>query len=506
MAKLLNDIFGRDYLEYYYDKQHGLKVNESSIPIYQYDHDSWEEDYSKEFEKSKIKPPVLNSKSSKKARQLFSESDESTDVSSYMSHLQSSTSMPVPFLTSTPLKTKPALSSETGVDDKACVKPSSPQIVSCIDCPVNTVLTSNDLSICCANSKASRKQLANLNLPNIQYVSNSDIKVSANSLSALDPLGISIRPSRSSLCYCDKLLSEARSNGNIAKLVQFGCIGTFRVEDLWLLRKYCDIEDIRRHVIGESTWLNQKDGFSMKELETLACALWDNDPYKVILKMSNGRNTRAIDVTSLTCLCEERYIDNMVVDVSLFKYMLESNASSNVKSLVLPTAIWDWKGCQKGYLEDEITTAVLNCHSEIANINQILIPVFMPSHWGIVYIDLKDAKAYFDDGMKFSVPHGTLDTVKQLLDVLHKLYPHCQTFSKERWNITSFDRLGMPSQEAKEAKLSGQGSGSCAIGVIMAAKDLMSRGSRAVRAFSWTFAQSRYYRKQLMLQILKWSY
>lgn len=96
----------------------------------------------------------------------------------------------------------------------------------------------------------------------------------------------------------------------------------------------------------------------------------------------------------------------MVVDISLFKYMLESNASSNqVKMLLLPTAIWDWKGCQEGYLEQQMTSALLNCQATITTLKQMLIPVFMSSHWGIVYVHFVDARAYFDDGLKLSAPH-----------------------------------------------------------------------------------------------------
>ena len=39
---------------------------------------------------------------------------------------------------------------------------------------------------------------------------------------------------------------------------------------------------------------------------------------------------------------------------------------------------------------------------ELKNVNdlyQILLPVYMPNHWGLIFIDLANKEMYFDDGM-----------------------------------------------------------------------------------------------------------
>ena len=66
-----------------------------------------------------------------------------------------------------------------------------------------------------------------------------------------------------------------------------------------------------------------------------------------------------------------------------------------------------------------------------------------------------------------------------------------------------FKRFGMPSQH--ESARTGQGTESCGIGVILAARDFLYKGvTGAVNQFRCKYTQMRLLRKQLMLQILKW--
>lgn len=64
-------------------------------------------------------------------------------------------------------------------------------------------------------------------------------------------------------------------------------------------------------------------------------------------------------------------------------------------------------------------------------------------------------------------------------------------------------RFGMPSQNAASPR-NGEGSGSCGLGVILAAKDIMSIGAGAINQFKWSFLNSSSLRKSLMLKILEW--
>jgi hypothetical protein len=117
-------------------------------------------------------------------------------------------------------------------------------------------------------------------------------------------------------------------------------------------------------------------------------------------------------------------------------------------------------------------------------IEQIIIPVHMPSHWGIVYVNFQDGRVYFGDGMNRSISQGMLKALKNILDVLHEIYPACTVLHSIWWKtLTSFEKLGMPSQVAKDAVVKNQGSGSCGIGVILAARDLMLHGNKVITCF-----------------------
>lgn len=376
-----------------------------------------------------------------------------------------------------------------------------------IQCPVNQLCSSHDPHLCKTVSGASRRQLANIVLPRIQPICHKDISVLHQPiLGESDPYNLAIRPSQTALHMAKETISNVRKAKQIVKItgVKFENIGTFKLDDISALQKFCDVDDLRKDVLFEFQWLNLDDGLQDKDVDEIASALWDNTPSKVILKVSLGASTRAIDATSFSYICGERYLDNMVIDVCLTKYMWYSNESGFVQTLVLPSSVWDWESAQNDYLKQQMKICVDQSKSTITQIQQIIIPLHMPSHWGIIYINLQDEKLFFDDGMKYSIPNHILTALKHILEVLHELYPHCTSLSSGWWrHKKSLGRLGMPSQLADDAKRNGQGSGSCGLGVILTARDLMINGNQG--AFSWTYAESRRLRKHLMLQILEWA-
>ena len=135
----------------------------------------------------------------------------------------------------------------------------------------------------------------------------------------------------------------------------------------------------------------------------------------------------------------------------------------------------------------------------------ILCPLHMNgSHWGLVVIDLLNGKLLFDDGYKLQPDSSVLANMKSLLDIFQQLRPGALCFGNTFWSsIDQFERFGMPSQH--ECARTGQGTGSCGVGVILAARDFLYKGvTGAVYQFGWKYTQMRLLRKQLMLQILKW--
>jgi len=95
--------------------------------------------------------------------------------------------------------------------------------------------------------------------------------------------------------------------------------------------------------------------------------------------------------------------------------------------------------------------------------------------------------------------------LKYTLDVFHELRPDAHCFSGFFWSSTdAFKRFGMPSQI--NCAQTGQGMGSCGIGVILAARDFIFKGAtKAAHQFGGEYSEMRHLRKQLMFQIIKWA-
>ena len=54
--------------------------------------------------------------------------------------------------------------------------------------------------------------------------------------------------------------------------------------------------------------------------------------------------------------------------------------------------------------------------------------------------------------------------------------------------------------------MSREGTGSCGIGVILAARDFIFKGvDGTISQFEWQYTEMRHLRKKLMIQILKWA-
>jgi len=137
------------------------------------------------------------------------------------------------------------------------------------------------------------------------------------------------------------------------------------------------------------------------------------------------------------------------------------------------------------------------------DLKQILLPVYMVNHWGLIYLDLANQESYFDDGLGSHVPPTTLPHVKEALDFLLELHPchpylqtklwhSCKTFTlleSQRWCLLTKEMIA---------------SGSCGIGVIMAARDFIRIGSSNVNHILWRYCNMDTYRKEVMLQILRW--
>lgn len=198
------------------------------------------------------------------------------------------------------------------------------------------------------------------------------------------------------------------------------------------------------------------------------------------------------------------YIDSFVIDISIGKYLEEAKMNGNDNTLYFPLEFYDWmKAPDINFKKKRMAKTA----SELKNFNtlqQILVPVHMPNHWGLIYVDLLNMEMYFDDGLRYVVPFTTLPTIKDFLELLTEMYPSHATLQTKFWaNCKHFKRFGMPDQRVNDSKMVG--AGSCGVGVIMAPRDFLERGSSCINSFQWRFSEMDLHRKSLMLQILDWA-
>ena len=128
----------------------------------------------------------------------------------------------------------------------------------------------------------------------------------------------------------------------------------------------------------------------------------------------------------------------------------------------------------------------------------------MPNQWGLIFVDLASQEMYFDDGLMSAVTPIVIPCVKQSLELVLEMYPNHPALQSKFWqNCTRFQRFGMPSQAPVNSRMIGIGS--CGIGVIMAARDIINNGSLSINNFQGSYCDMDFHRKDLMLQILNWS-
>ena len=168
--------------------------------------------------------------------------------------------------------------------------------------------------------------------------------------------------------------------------------------------------------------------------------------------------------------------------------------------------------CVPSYCKDLVETErfhervdkVLRRHTTLCNpqlLRYILMPIHLQGcHWGLIVISLK--VFYFDDGLKCDPPSTKVPHA--ILGSLQRIFPgNARVTEFTTLCHSKFKRFGMPRQPVNG---SVHGSGSCGVGVILAARDFISNLSvHGLPRFQWRFKDSRLYRKQLLLQILKWS-
>ena len=353
-------------------------------------------------------------------------------------------------------------------------------------------------TMCSASTRAEIAALASVVPP---VASNSGFLTLAldSHLVFTNPFRISQRPCRALITQAETLLADERKKGNDAFGVVINGVGQFSEQGLRILKKFCAISETQHNVNAEARWLAQLN-CTQRELGLLQAVLWNKPARSPILVCDH----KAIDVLSFSDLVEERYIDSFVIDVSICKYIEENYSQQQENTLYLPTDFFQWMQVQdKQFKLRKLRERSLQV-ALFENVSQILVPVFMANHWGLIYVNISAKQLYFDDGLTSVVPPVALPFLKDSLDLLLELYPHHLSLQTKFWHsIKSFRRFGMPSQLPIDNRMIGVGR--CGIGVIMAARDFIRDGPETVNNVKWRYSHMHNHRKELMMQILKWA-
>ena len=323
-------------------------------------------------------------------------------------------------------------------------------------------------------------------------------QVAYSHLPFIDPFSLVRRPCEAVVTAAEKILSEERRKGNHPSGVMIKGFGQFTEEGLRTLQRFCEIPETKHKIAAEARWLSGLN-CTLRELTVLQSVLWNRPTTSSVLRFG----PKSIDVISFCDLAEERYIDSFVIDVCIGKYIEESNAQGREDTLHLPTEFFQWMQVNEEAFKQEQLKARASRIVTFNSVQQILVPVFMVNHWGLVYVNLGSQLLYFDDGLTSQVPSATLPCVKEALSLLFELYPLHPFLQTEFWHSAqNFRRFGMPSQVPIDNKMIGVGS--CGIGVIMAARDFIRNGPATVSNIKWRYCNMDKHRKDLMLQILRW--
>lgn len=328
-------------------------------------------------------------------------------------------------------------------------------------------------------------------IPPITSMSPCTLKPVYGKVAFLDPFSLAERPCESDIKRAQKILNDERREGKNPTGIEIQGNGQFSENALSILQRFCAITDTYRRVSTEANWLLQMK-CSPEDLVQLQDALWHHPGNQPLLKHGKKR----FDATSFSYLVTERYVDSFLIIICIGKFLDESRESGNNFTIYFPTEFYDWMSSDDEKFQQQQLR-------NIDDLQQILVSVYMPNHWRLVFVYLANREMYFDDGLMSVPPPLTFPSVKCSLELLSGMYP-CHTALQTRFwrNCLGFQRFGMPSQITVNSKRVGVGS--CGIGVIMAARDFILNGPLSIHNFQWRYCDMDFHRKDFMLQILNW--
>lgn len=202
-------------------------------------------------------------------------------------------------------------------------------------------------------------------------------------------------------------------------------------------------------------------------------------------------------------LVEESYTDSFVIDICISTFLDGTRENGKNNTVYFPTEFSDWMSWSHKNFQQRQINETTKHHSDINDLQQILVPVYMPNNWGLIFLDLAQKEMYFNDRLQSAVPTMSLPSVKRSLELLSEMYRHYPSFRRRFWkNYPMYQCFGMPSQAPINSKKIGFGS--WVIGVIMPARDMIQKGCLCINNFQWGFSDMDQHRN-ITVAVLDWS-
>lgn len=366
----------------------------------------------------------------------------------------------------------------------------------------------------CMSPNATRQELSHMKLPPVTSQIHENVVVPTyGNFHEENPYLLKSRPSDNIMNIAHKITSSSSSQviqENTIQLddsddptgVTIGNLGTFSNCGIQVLLKYCSISKMQQNFKQEMAWLSfnpDKDILKDSEIKFF-CNFFKgspHDPLHVVVSLDGLH----VDFKSLSTLVGERYIDNFIINYCTRKtLLLKHQQKQNSSVLCLPTEALSW-------LDNQVLEPIKTIRKDLQHpqeLKLILMPLHMESvsHWGLVCVDLETQTVWYDDGLKIAPPAHLCDLAGRLVRLLSSMFPSINNFDSmisSHLSTSQYKLMHMPQQ-----RLDGKtaGGGSCGMGVILLAQDIILAKRVPPHQITWTFEESNYYRKKLMLFIL----
>jgi len=385
---LFEQMFGSDFLTYFYDKDHGTRVNDKLVAgLLEYCHEHWESHYSTKEREPQEDPKHLCYPRNKPGIDMQQPEPKQHPAPK---RAKRSHSLPKPMTGHPPPKPKPNLT--VVIEDEGDF----------------TTSQQTNLQLTMAKACITRAEVAALYslIPPLTSRSPLTLKPVYGKSCSSDPFSLVNRPCESDIQKAQKILIDERKAAKNPTGIEIQGEEQFSENALSILKRYCTIADTHHKVSAEARWLLQVK-CSPGEMVKLQNTLWHHPASSPILKYGK----KGLDATSFSDLVEERYIDSFVIDICISKFLDESRAIGKSVTVYFPTEFYDWmSSSDKKYQQLQLREIVEQLASG-DDLQQILVPVYMPNHWGLIFVDLANQEMYFDDGLMSAVTPRALPCV-----------------------------------------------------------------------------------------------